>query len=480
MPPLYKSEAIMLIQEEKITNPFLSGLAISTTVRDRINTLVKIILSTPVLEEVIKDAGLEVKGENKEELIEELRHNIQVSLIGGSLLKVECINKDPVVAQRVAGSISAIFVQKNLELQMKETDTGIEFLEKQKQLYAQKLADAERALRDFKIKYQEMLSKSASEEVSKILGTPMVMNTELLRYTKYKQNLIDLNLRLKELMARKRKIKEQLDKEPLYIVSEKTSDPILKQLESNLAQKQVELAKLEIDAKPSHPLVIRLKEEIKELKKKIDERRRLSPTGETKEVINPIYQELKTALRELDSDIESLKTKIELTQVYLEDYAKKIKMIPLWEEQLAVLERDYKINSDMYAQITKKLETAYLTRRLEIEEKGTRFRVVEPPKVPSKPFRPNRKLMAMGGGLVGLVLGMGLVFLTEMTDHSFTDVNQLRNFLDIPVVGYISQILTVQEAKELKAKRTFYLLLFFIFIFFVIVGAVIRYISVIR
>ena len=482
IPPMYKSTAIILIQEEKATNPIISGLALSSTVKERINTLIKILLSKPVLQEVIKQVGIDrnLTPSQRNYIISLLRKNIRINLLGGSILKIECHFRNPVLAQKIASAVSEIFIHKNLELQMRETDVGIEFLEKQRDIYAKKLADAERALREFKTKYQNVLLKSTSEKISKILGSPVMINAEILKYTDYKQNLIDLNLRLKELMAKRDKIKEMLEQESMYVVSERSFDPIIRELKSILAQKQLQLARLQIDSTPDHPAVKRLKKEIEELKQQIDKKLQENPTIETKEVLNPVYQELKKKLNDVESEIDSIKTKIKLTQIYLEDHAQKIKMIPIWEEQLAALQRDYEINSQIYSQITQKLETAYITRRLELEEKGTHFKVVESPEIPERPFKPNRKLMTFGGFIVGLLIGVGLVFVVEVTDHSFTDVNQLRNFLDIPVIGYVSQILMPEEAKELKAKRLFYLTLFIIFIIFIIVGAVIRYFLWIR
>lgn len=481
IPPKYRSSTIVLVEEEKVSNPLISGLAVSTTVKDRLPTITKILLSRPLLEQVIRELNLD-KGLNSsleiESLIEALRNNISVQLIGMDILKVTAEDKSPEICQKLANAITTLFIKHNLELQTKETNAGIEFLKNQKEIYEKKLKDAEKALREFKEKHQVELSMKASQEIAKLVGTNIsspLVNVEVLRHTEYRDDLIKLNLQLKEALNRKEQLEKQLSSEKEYIAYEKLVDPVIRQLEQDLVEKQVSLAKLEVDATQDHPLVIRYKREIEELKKKIQERKSQSLSGADKEILNPIYQEIKQELMKIEREIESLKTRIKLTELYLQEHIETIKNIPKQEEELANLQRDYNINAQIYADLTARLETAYITQRLELQEKGTKFRIIESARVPLKPFKPNRKFMAFAGTGLGMLIGIGLIFLVEMTDHSFTEVNQLRNFLNIPVLGSISQILTVEEAEEIKARKRFWILCLFMFIIFSIAGAVIKY-----
>jgi uncharacterized protein involved in exopolysaccharide biosynthesis len=472
------------VEEEKVSNPLISGLAVSTSVQDRIGTIVKILLSRPLLEQVISELNLEGEAatpQAKEDLINSLRDSISVQLVSRDILKVTAEDRDPALCQKVANAITELFIKHNLELQMRETNSGIEFIKSQRDIYEKKLKDSERALREFKEKYQDILSTKASEELTKLLGPPGItnptplMNTEVLRFTQFKEDLVKLNLDLKDALNKKEQLTRQLNSEEEYIVSERMIDPVLKQLEADLGNKQIELAKLKVDATEEHPLVVRLKKEIEELKGAIKEKRGHKVSTQDKEVLNPLYQGIKEELVKVERDIESLKTRIELTELYVQDEAEKIKNIPKREEELASLQRDYNISAGIYAELTQKLETAYITQRLEFQEKGTKFRIVDPARVPITPFKPNRGFMAFAGASIGMAVGIGLVFLSEMTDHSFTEINQLRNFLNIPVLASISQILTLEEAEEIKARRRLGILSLFVFLLFIILGGIIKY-----
>ena len=482
IPPKYMSSAVVLVEEEKVSNPLISGLAVSTSVQERLQTIVKILLSRPLLEQVISELNLNAGIKDAlalEDFIESLRRNISVQMVGKDILKVSAEDRDPETCQRITNAITSLFIKHNLELQMRETTAGIEFLKSQKEIYEKKLKDSEKALREFKEKYQELLSVKASEEINKLIGQPSsgapLINTEILKYTEYKGDLIRLNQDLKEAMNRKEQLEKQLRGEEEYVVSERILDPVVKQLESDMANKQVELAQLTVYSTEEHPHVIRLKKEIEELKEAIKQKRTRVAHTSDKEVMNPVYQDLKKELAKTEQNIEAIKTRIKLTEIYLQEDAEKIAGIPKKEEELANLQRDYTINSRIYAELTEKLETAYITQRLEFQEKGTKFRVVEPAKVPLKPFKPNRKFMALSGALLGMIVGAGLVLLAEMTDHSFTDINQLRNFLNIPVLAYVSQMLTQAQVREMRARMRFWLLVLLTFISFAILGAVVKY-----
>jgi len=434
-----------------------------------------------VVSDLDLDAGIEKNPMVYDELINSLRNNVSVQLIGKDILKIASEDRDPVVCQKIANSITSLFIKHNLDLQMKETGSGIEFLKNQRDIYEKKLKDSEKALREFKEKYQGVLSVRVSEELNKVIGTaaatggPPLINTEVLRFTEYKGDLIRLNLDLKDAINKKAQLLKQLKEESEYISPERLADPVVKQLESDLANKQVELAKLEVDATERHPVVTRLKQEIAELRSQMTSERSEKKSSEEKEILNPSYQNIKTELSKVDRDIESLKTRLKLTELYIEEEQEKIKAIPRREEELAGLQRDYMINSGIYAELTQKLEAAYITQRLELQEKGTKFRVVEPARIPLKPFKPNRQFMTFAGACIGMLIGVGLIFLAEMTDHSFTEINQLRNFLNIPVLASISEILTVEEAEEIRAKKRIGIMSLLLFVAFSVLGGLITY-----
>ncbi|MFH1995412.1 MAG: XrtA system polysaccharide chain length determinant [Candidatus Omnitrophota bacterium] len=480
IPPMFKTSAIVLIEEEKVSNPLISGFTISSTVSGRLVSIVKILLSRPVLDKVVSELNLASYGLDTKEyegLINAIRDSVSVNLLGGNILKISNENEDPIMCQKIVNSLTQLFIEHNLELQMRETNSGIEFLEHQREIYAQKLRESEGSLRKFKELFQDGLSVKTSRKVSELVGAPQsMMNVDLLRFTEFKEDLLQLNLQLQELTKRKEELSRQFLQEEEYIVSERNVDPSVIGLKKELANKQVELATLEADATGEHPLVKRAQQQIEELKEAIKKKRSETVSSSDKETLNPMYQNIKIELNNANMQIASLKKRVQLTELYVGDYKERIKSIPKKEAELDELQRDYGINSAMYTDLTKRLETAYLTRRLELQEKGTRFKIVDPAVVPRTPFKPNRQFLGLAGMILGMGMGVGLIFMAEMTDHSFIEINQLRNFLNIPVLASISQILTIEEAEEIKARKRLGVLFLFVFVIFVVLGGIAKFI----
>src|SRR3989338_105619 len=88
-----------------------------------------------------------------------------------------------------------------------------------------------------------------------------------------------------------------------------------------------------------------------------------------------------------------------------EEYAKLVSSVPRQEQQLAKLQRDYQVSANIYESLLQRLETAKLSETLEESEKGPKFRVLEPARLPLEPVKPRKILVVLGGFLIGLILG---------------------------------------------------------------------------
>lgn len=123
-----------------------------------------------------------------------------------------------------------------------------------------------------------------------------------------------------------------------------------------------------------------------------------------------------------------------------ENYAKLVSSVPYQEQEMAKLRRDYNINNNLYQQFRQKLETAKLSQTLEDAEKGLRFTILEPARLPLKPFKPNRAMIIIAGVFCGFGVGIGLVLLIELGNTSIKTVDEARKLLDLPILGTIATI----------------------------------------
>ncbi|MGD9014471.1 MAG: GNVR domain-containing protein [Candidatus Omnitrophota bacterium] len=363
MPKTYEAKATILVEEEKMVNPLLRNLAVSSSVGQRLHRLREEILSWPRLLQLVEELNLNKEVSNPlelEELILGIRKQISLTMTGKDVIVISYEDKDPHTTQEVVNTLCDILIRKNLLVQSQEADSAITFIEEQLQSYQVKLEESEQALRKFKETY----------------GLKM---------------------------------------------------PVATLINEQLAKLEAELAVALVDCTEDHPRIIGLRRHIESLKEKRN-------------------QEVEDAAKIMgDEDYK--------------DYISIAESIPKQEEELARLTRNRQVNEQIYAMLLQRLETATITKQLESSENKTKFKIIEPARLPLKPKSPNKLKFNFLGLVIGGIVGFGSTYVAEYTDRSFKRTDDLKNMFNLPVLGSISKITTEQDIKKRKAHRRAILLL---------------------
>ncbi len=132
------------------------------------------------------------------------------------------------------------------------------------------------------------------------------------------------------------------------------------------------------------------------------------------------------------------------------EYAKLVSSVPRQEQQLSKLQRDYMVNDRIYESLLQRLETAKISETLEQSDKGTKFRILEPARLPLEPVKPRKPLIVTGGFIIGIALGCGLIYLMEMSDTSIRSLDEARAIFELPIFGTIPPI----RAEELVIEES--------------------------
>ncbi|MFC1658419.1 GNVR domain-containing protein [Candidatus Omnitrophota bacterium] len=356
MPKVYEAKATILVEEEKIVNPLLSELAVSTSVERRLHRLNEEILSWPRLLQLVEGLNLN-KDVNSamelEGLIQSIRDRISLRMKGGDIIVISYEGGNPQSTQKVVNTLCEILISKNILAQNAEADSAITFIEKQLAVYQGKLEQSENALRKFKETY----------------GLQM---------------------------------------------------PLATRINEDLANLEAELTNTLVDCTEDHPRVI-------------DLRRRIASLTEKR------VEQIEQAAKNLDSTAS-------------QDYVNIAYSIPKQEEELARLTRDQSVNADIYAMLLNRLETARISQQLESSENKTKFKIVEPARLPLKPIRPNKLKINFLGLVFGGMVAFGSTYLVESTDHSFSKSGELKSAFGLPTLGSISKIITQNDVEKAKTN----------------------------
>ncbi len=110
------------------------------------------------------------------------------------------------------------------------------------------------------------------------------------------------------------------------------------------------------------------------------------------------------------------------------------------------LQRDVKINEDLYSSLRAKFQEAQLRESEQIVE----VTIVRPATDPTSPKNPPQTATkTLVGAVVGLTLGIVLSFVVETLDTSIGTIEDVESFLEVPVLGLIPNIDLAQEAQAL-------------------------------
>ena len=113
--------------------------------------------------------------------------------------------------------------------------------------------------------------------------------------------------------------------------------------------------------------------------------------------------------------------------------------LSLPEKGLAMvrLQREVELQESLYSQLKAKYQEVQIQESGKMEEVS----VVKPAVTPDKPFNiPSKLMIVLTGAVMGLILGVVLVFLVEVFDTSMGTIEDVEELLKVPVLGVIPQL----------------------------------------
>jgi uncharacterized protein involved in exopolysaccharide biosynthesis len=156
----------------------------------------------------------------------------------------------------------------------------------------------------------------------------------------------------------------------------------------------------------------------------------------------PSFPEIQSQLDSLEQEVaRNKRQQDEILQAISRQQA-RIEAVPVREQEITDLVRDYEISRQHYQALLAKKLAADTGTDLEIRQKGERFTILDPAQVPERPSGPDRIKINVAGSGIGLILGLLLAFLPELVGSSITLAEQVTTYAGVPVLGVIPTIRT--------------------------------------
>jgi len=150
--------------------------------------------------------------------------------------------------------------------------------------------------------------------------------------------------------------------------------------------------------------------------------------------------DMTTELSNLDKQIAFKTAEEKRLRGVVGEYQQRIEATPTRESELVDLMRDYGTMQTQYQGLLAKKQDSQISTNLERRQIGEQFKILDPARLPTRPFSPNRPRMYLMGVVGGLAFGLTLVALLEYLDRRMRSEDDVRIALNLPVLATIPWI----------------------------------------
>lgn len=441
LPSIYRAETVILVDPQKVPDSVVPT-SVSGTVADRLSTIRQEVMSPTQLGVLIKEMNLfpELRDKvSEQELVSRMQRSTTIEVVdsGGQRLSAFRIaftdtNRDRVAP--VANRLASLFIERNLKARQQHFNGTSQFLETELQETKRQLEEKEHLLQDVKSRYIMDLPESKQYHLE-------AMNT-LRDQLRNSQEQVNRDRQSKVYIQSMAGMSTQtIDLDQQTNVSKSPYQSQLQKLDMQLKDMQVRYG-------PNYPDVRKLREEINRLKAKA-ESEKSGPDAPDPQLNTPTHQThnpvVEAEVNKLDQDIED-QTKVQTElEKQIQYHVGKLQQVPVFEQQIAGLMRDYDTLRNHYNQLQAKKLDAVMAGELETHQAGERFEPLDAAIPPDGPAGPRRGIMIVGGLFFGLMCGIGVAFLVEVSDESVRHEREAAQIFGKPVLAGIPKITSDRE-----------------------------------
>lgn len=434
----YRSQVAIYLDNTNIIRPLMEGSAEITGINDQASAARELLWSRKILDKIATDeriyggAHRNLTVEQQERLFAELRSGIDVRPQGKSYFSIQYQGQDPRQSYLIAQRLGQLFLEETNRRKREESRNAFDFIDKQVQSYERQIQRTEESI-------QQFLSRNLD-------GTEGDVNQ---RISQLRRQIEDAELETQEVAARRQSLSEQLVRvPPMTSAGGMTQDSLGERIE-NLEKRLDETRLIFHD---TYPDVITLKDQIAELRQRREqlalEPESIPEPGSGEQRPNPLYQELQTEISKAETWEQSLQTRIRALNRRLGSEEERMGRIQGNKSEFAELSRDLEVNQDIFNDLLRRRERARVSMHLDVEGQGLSFQIHEQAQYPLSPSGLQFETFASVGWLLGLLAPFGLLVGLLQIDPRVRSEQQIREVLEIPLLGTIPPVKTPYERRR--------------------------------
>jgi len=444
VPPKYRAKAT--VRRTDLATGRSGALIPSRSPGKTLQALRVEILTHTNLERVIRstnqDVGLTTQADWQKKY-EDLRDAIRISSAarggGVDLIEIYVVSTDSVLAAQMANTIADNYVEESKGSERAYGEKALRWLEDGTQEHLDKLRETELALEEFRAEHFANLPEVKQSLHSRIFGLETQTTARRLQLIDAENRLLELN--------------RQLESVPMTIrVETRERNPAHQELSRQLDERKRGLQALLIRWTEEHPEVKRVRKEIAELEKELEN----TPervVGTEREAANPLHQALTSEQYKLQQELKGHEAALGQMAAQINALQESMGDVFAQEQRYEDLMRQKREEEKLYEQFNQSLIQARTQLKADQQEFGRQVEIISRALTPEIPYRLDRYKI-LGACLAGgALLGIALMFGLEYTDRSLRSMEDAASFLEIPVLASIPVIIPEQVARRRRRWR---------------------------
>jgi protein tyrosine kinase modulator len=482
LPSVYRSVTLIIVEQPAVPEKLVAS-NIDLDIQRQLDSITQQILSRTRLIHIIESLNLyseERKHKSPDDMVEEMRRDIDIELVRGDDRKLSAFNiyysnRNPKMAQLATAELANLFITANSELRQERSANTTNFLGDQLDQARAKLAEQEARVREFKDKHIGELPTQTQSNLQILSGLQTQMTSQEDSLNRAKQQNTYLESLLNQYRAMDRGTK-----------SGEGGSVGLAAIDKELDRLKAQLADLSSHYTDKHPDVRKTKEQIARTEKMREQIvANMSQPGPDKATESPVAVpfDLKNApLLEMESqlhanraEITSRQSEIKELQGKIYEYQGRLNRAPVMEQQYLDLTRDYETSKANYDSLLSKKNQSEMATDLEKTQQGEHFRMLDPPNLPVRPAKPNRLMMCGIGLVAGMFLGGLAAVGTEFAGGKVYSEREIKNIVPFEIIAEIPALETPDEQAAARRGNVLAAVAAGLVVFCILAGTAITY-----
>jgi capsular exopolysaccharide synthesis family protein len=375
------------------------------------------------------------------EVVKNLQENTKTSTVReADVLKISVSSTDSTDAVLLANRISSIYRNLDLAGGQGELHFVLTFLDSQITKYEHRLEHYEHELQQFQSEFQIYSLDGSADLLLKDLTT-----YEGIYYT----NIAELEVANERIIY----LQNQLSESEKALMEEitNTNNPMIVALRGKIAELEAQKVQQMVDEGwDENSMQARdYSRRINEMKSKLTSTTEsLILSGWSEEDPFAASQEIFNRIVDQEVGVHSARSRAREYKKLVNKMSGRLKDLPGETLQYARLERNLKLNENLYITMKQKYEESRIT---EAGQMG-KVRILDPALIAEK-VKPNKKINLLFGAIIGLGLGLGYSFFREFIDNTVKAVEHLER-KGLAILGIIPDMLGANPSKSIKGLTT--------------------------